>query len=403
VTKDDKLSPEEFNRDQILVATPHARVLASYLAEKHVRVLKEDESADLGLTLLEVPVEQVEAAARLHTAADAPDEPLSRLFHMIYDHFSNDYVGWVPTIGKNRLVRPVMGAGHNIGGGGKCWPKLAHLDLAPRPAEPGARVRVGVADTAIYAHPWLAGAYQAASTGIWADGEPTGYVGGHATFIAGLIAQRAPGAMLDMRAVLSPELTADAWQVAQEVVRLGRSGIDVLNLSFSTFTDDNVRPMVLKTALDRIGPDVVVVAAAGNHGASSDVGRPSWPAADPDVVAVTAVDSGGQVPEWSTAPDRPWVDVVATGEEVVSTFPRGKFEVGPADRRYGEQFDGFASWGGTSFATAQVTGAIAALTVPGRVTAAEAFEQVLSTAFPLPVQGSTAGKGDAQLTKPWIR
>ena len=38
---------------------------------------------------------------------------------LLYLDFRRDYAGWVPTMGKNRLVMPVTGA-HKIGGGSDC-------------------------------------------------------------------------------------------------------------------------------------------------------------------------------------------------------------------------------------------------------------------------------------------
>lgn len=402
MTKTEKCSAEEFRNDQIVVANPHIAMVGSYLAGQGIRPSRSEESRDLGLTLLELPGKEVERVAHLNVANDAPTEPLSRLMHLIYQHFKSRYDGWVPTIGKNRLLRPVMGAPHNIGGGGRCWPTTADLHLDRRLDEPGWGVRVGVADTAIYAHPWLAGAYHAASADIWTEDEPASYMGGHATFIAGLIARRAPGALLEIRSVLGPNLTADAWDVARELVDFGRSGLDVLNLSLGTFADDDQEPMLLSTMLDRIDPGVVVVAAAGNHGGTEDDGRPSWPAGNPRVVAVTAVDSDGKLPDWSTSTDRPWVDVAAHGVDVTSIFLDRTLEVGPPGAQQPEYFNGSATWSGTSFATANVAGAIAALTVPHRTSAAAAVEQLLRDAPPLFVEGQQPSESQP-FTKPWIK
>jgi subtilisin family serine protease len=120
-------------------------------------------------------------------------------------------------------------------------------------------------------------------------------------------------------------------------------------------------------------------------------------------MAVTAVDSKGKVPKWSTAIHRPWVKVAAPGEAVVSTFPRREFTIGPDEAPRPEKFDGFATWGGTSFATAQVTGAIAALTVPGRVTAKEAADQLLRDAAEIPVEDPHLSRSESVYTKPWIK
>jgi hypothetical protein len=83
-----------------------------------------------------------------------------------------------------------------------------------------------------------------------------------------------------------------------------------------------------------------------------------WPAALPGVVAVGAMDRDGIRLPFS--PDAPWVSCQAVGFEVRGAYPGG-----------------WAKWTGTSFAAARVTGMVAARTVPGRVSPAEAFELVL--------------------------
>jgi len=63
----------------------------------------------------------------------------------------------------------------------------------------------------------------------------------------------------------------------------------------------------------------------------------------------------------------------------VTRGPDGSLvDAGPAD--FGEP--GYASWDGTSFAAANVTGAIAALIVPGRVSGYGALDQLRSPAGP---------------------
>src|SRR5439155_505464 len=116
---------------------------------------------------------------------------------------------------------------------------------------------------------------------------------------------------------------------------------------------------------DRLGPDVVVVAAAGNHG---ELGRdpdpdtgltgrtPIWPAALDGVVAVGAHD--GHDPAHPTAgfsPHRaPWVDLLAPGVDEESTFLTG--DVSVLVRQEGKLVvedtvdfaAGYATWRGTS-------------------------------------------------------
>jgi hypothetical protein len=212
-------------------------------------------------------------------------------------------------------------------------------------------------------------------------------VAGHATFVTGLVLYQAPGCIVEVRKVLAPENgEADAWSVAEGIVELGRSGLDVLNLSLFCRTDDDREPLLLATAIDRLGPDTVVVAAAGNYGketAEEDPSRPTWPAALPHVIAVGSATADMR-PAATTPQHVPWVDVYSTGEDVVSTFLEGDVIPALPDDEWKtgrfspnkETFAGYARWSGSSFAAAKVTGAIAARTALGRVPAQVAWAQL---------------------------
>jgi subtilisin family serine protease len=254
-------------------------------------------------------------------------------------------------------------------------------------------VRVGLLDTSIWPHPMLSGGWVAPSGDVL-DGDLSGgtsgqeeprFVAGHATFIAGLILDQAPGCVVEHRRVLSDETgEADSWEVANAIVRLGDTGVDLMNLSFVCYTHDAQPPLVLATAIDRLDPRIVVVAAAGNHGdlPENEVGhprQPAWPAALDDVLAVGSIDEHGEEAPFTPA-NAPWVDVLAPGVDVSSTFFKGRVRL-PDDSP--GTFDGSASWSGTSFSAALVSGAIAARTVPGEVSAraardglADSFERV---------------------------
>jgi subtilisin family serine protease len=376
--------------NEIAVATSHVGMVRHALDVRGVHSGVRDESRDLGLTLLTLP--DGEIAHAVQGDQEGPNKPLSRLMRLLYHDFRDAYGGWVPTMGKNRRVLPVTGA-HTIEGGGAGTPSAAQPNLAPRAGEPGRGVRVGIADTALYANPWLAGSYQAAPASMWEDqGSAPEYAVGHATFVAGLVLQRAPGATLEALRVLGANAEADSWDVAKDLVLFARSGLDVLNLSFGCFTEDNRPPLVLSAALERIGSRVVVVAAAGNHGATTYARHPMWPAALEQVVAVGATDGAGGRPAWSPDPELPWIDVVAPGEAVTSTYLLGKVDLRSDGGAPDEPFDGFARWSGTSFSAAQVSGAVAAGVIPGETGASTALAQVLASAAKTP---------DSSV--PWIR
>jgi subtilisin len=213
----------------------------------------------------------------------------------------------------------------------------------------GTGMRVGVMDTGIDpTHPDLrvVAGYNAVTRRTapedWRD--DLSVCGGHGTHVAGTIAARdngvgvvgvAPDADLyairifevvdgQCGAFLSSQLEGIRWAID--------AGMHLLNLSLAG------TPSVLFTDLlaqaDAAG--MVVVAAAGNEG-----GVLAFPADMPSTVAVGSVDARNQLSLFSSR--GPALDVVAPGQQVLSTLPGG---------RYG-QLDG------TSMATPHVTGLLA--------------------------------------------
>ena len=47
---------------------------------------------------------------------------------------------------------------------------------------------------------------------------------------------------MEVRSLLDEKGEADSWKAAEAIARFGQSGIDVLNLSFGSHTEDNERP-----------------------------------------------------------------------------------------------------------------------------------------------------------------
>lgn len=364
--------------DQIAVANAHAKVVLSRLQNQGLLTATEPErDNELGLTLVDLDTAAVEAQAEqirragaaAASGADAdqvvaggPTPDLTVVLRDLYQQFSSAYGGWVPTMGTNRMV---VGTAHNINGGGQGDPKPSDQPLLQSPPELGAFVRIGVADTGPYLRNVLDGSCLVPRTQQWsATGGTAPVASGHGTFVAGLILQQAPGSTIVATQILDESGQADSWAVAKVLVRLARAGIQVLNLSIQCRTADNQKPLVLSTAIDRLGQAIQVVAAAGNHDPRKrdEALLPVWPAAFDDVLAVTADDQRYEIPDWSTAADLPWVDCVAPGVDVVSTYPPLILSdirdgVAPVDD---EAKGSLVSWSGTSFAAATVTGLIAA-------------------------------------------
>ena len=420
---------EQFHLDELVVALPHLGAVLAELGRLGAGPDKgePDERLDLALVKLGATGQAVArleaedpegfAAKRQEVECErgqAPP-PIDLLLWGLRERFRGMHDGWIPTMGKNRVLRPVTGeyvigggdegrprppGEYVIGGGGERppappdvqWPFPARGTPELGGVDAGRGVRVGVLDTQLAAHPWLAGTYVAEPDAMLSDpsrleAKPR-WPEGHATFVAGLIVREAPAVQLDVRLGLTREdATADTWNVAKALVRFAHSGAHVLNLSLGCFTEDDAAPLVLARAIDKLDPELVVVAAAGNHGATrpDDVKpqaprprAPLWPAALDDVVAVGATNGATNDDDRDRAPfspDAAWVDLMAPGVDVTSTYLTG--DVDGDEDPFPTYFPGYARWSGTSFATAIVSGAIAGGTEPGRVSAREALGSLL--------------------------
>jgi membrane-anchored mycosin MYCP len=428
---------EAYEEDQLVVALSDLAVVRGALRERAIGVADEKCDKRLGLALLTLSGvaagatklrEDGSGLAGRVTEAKRPAlqperaEPsdLDLIIFWLRESFQSAYGGWVPTIGKNRVIEPVRGLPY-LGGGGEGDPYFGGVNdprrspranggtsavspgpsVAPpewprRAASPGQGVRVGVLDTRLYPNEWLAGGYVAAAHDLLQvpvpGSSPRPASAGHATFIAGLILSRAPGAEIVIRPVLNEQAVGKAWDVATDMAGFIGSGVNILNLSFGCFTDDGEPPLVLARAVSLLSAEILLVAAAGNHGDIDELRAkgeladepwtrgltsktPLWPAAFDEVIAVGATDGNEPAP---FSVQTPWVDLTAPGVDVVSTYLTGEVKLAsPAPGSPTTTFsDGFAYWDGTSFAAAAVSGAVAAKMVPGRCDARQALASI---------------------------
>lgn len=368
-----------FTDDQFVVSLPYARLVLRELTAWEPGLAQQLDAHDgLGLALVSVRAGDAvrvlersdrEAVNALRTGRDGEQlSDLEIVMRALRTSFSARYAGWVPTMGKNRVMARVAGSYViDIIGNGRPRVEAAYvIDITgagapdpiddarrvePRGDAPGRGARIGLLDTRLTPHPWLAGGY-VASAATMLPTHPRHaipFTSGHATFITGLLLRQAPGAVVEVHCGLEDDGTTDSWRVATQIADLALDSPDVVNLSLGCTTEDGEPPLVLMAAINALDASTVVVAAAGNHATAddSDVPKPSWPAALDNVIAVGAVDGRRERADFS--PDVPWVDAFALGLDVVSTS--------------GVRADGrgeLARWDGTSFAAAVVSGAIAA-------------------------------------------
>jgi len=149
----------------------------------------------------------------------------------------------------------------------------------------------------------------------------------HGTAIAGAIAAHgkllgiAPGAkLLAVRAFddTPGEAKGTSFAIYKGLQWAADNGARVVNMSFAGPADPALHRM-LAAAYDK---DMVLIAAAGNAGPNA---APPYPAADPDVIAVTATDSHDGL--FNMANRGRYVAVSAPGVEILVLAPGDSYQI----------------------------------------------------------------------------
>jgi subtilisin family serine protease len=306
-------------RGQLLVTSPSAALLAAARAEGYAVVRERRlEALDLSITTLRAPAgwDTQRALQRLRELDPGANVDL--------DHLYLDS-------GETGLPRQGVAA-------------------AAAPAAGGAPVKVGLIDAGVEtAHPLL----RHASITAWGCGGRK-VASAHGTAVASLLVGRgehfrsaAPGAALYAADVYCEDpIGGSVEAVAAALAWLIGEQVPVVNISL-VGPANRALALVVRRAAAR---GVLLVAAVGNDGPAAP---PLYPAAYPDVVAVTAVDARGRVlPEACRGPHvafaAPGADMAAAGVgDGPYTAPRG-----------------------TSFAAPLVTGLLAASLHAGDAAAA---------------------------------
>lgn len=184
-------------------------------------------------------------------------------------------------------------------------------------------VKVGVVDTAVdLEHPALAG--MRSKLGSFGSGSVASASMWHGTGVAALLAG-APDSVTPGLVPSSDFLIADIFSKGEDgmpesdsvgLLRalhwLDRLGVNVVNLSISGVRDEAVEAVI--TAMSKRG--VIFVAAAGNDGPN---GMPSYPAAYPAVIAVTAVNK--DLIAYRNATRGDYIDLAAPGVNIFTALP----------------------------------------------------------------------------------
>ncbi len=270
---------------------------------------------------------------------------------------------------------------------GQQW-ALPVIDAATAwPSADGTGIVVAVVDTGVADdHPDLIGQLVTGRNIINGTDDPYDYHG-HGTHVAGIIAAStnngvgvagaAPGARIMPVQVLSRTGAGTSSHVAQGIRWAVDNGADIINLSlgggWSLAISDAVR-----YAVDN---DVVVVAAAGNDGQKGNTA--SWPAADPNTLAVASVDPSLATSVFSTRGS--YVDISAPGRSILSTHLNNSY----------------ANLSGTSMSAPYASAIAAALRqLEPDLTEHQVRDRLKTTAIDLPPVGKDTATGHGLVTFP---
>jgi subtilisin family serine protease len=214
-----------------------------------------------------------------------------------------------------------------------------HLPQAHALAK-GDKILVAVIDSGVdINHPELAGAIAETYDTLGSPLTPHK----HGTAIAGLIAAHArlmgaaPGARILAIRVFNPtDKGADGttFNILKGLDWAAAHDARVINMSFAGPAD----PAIHRSLEAARKKGIVLVAAVGNAGAKSP---PLYPAADPNVIAVTATDADDKLFEQSNRGN--YIAVAAPGAKILVANPDGAYEVSS----------------GTSYSGAEVSGIVA--------------------------------------------
>lgn len=209
----------------------------------------------------------------------------------------------------------------------------------------GKGVKVAVLDTGISPHPDLAlagGVSCVEYTSSYADDD------GHGTHVAGIIAASnngvgvvgvAPDAQLYAVKVLDQTGEGYTSDIVAGINWCITNGMNVINMSFGTYTGSYAMTMVLRQAVEN---GILCVAAGGNEGDPEGAGETvNYPGRYESVIAVAATDAYNRRATFSASGSK--IELAAPGVHVLSTYPGNDY----------------AYMDGTSMAAPYVSGIIA--------------------------------------------
>ena len=216
---------------------------------------------------------------------------------------------------------------------------------------------------------------------------------GHGTHVSGTIAASlnqtgvigvAPEAELLIVKVLDKNGSGQYEWIKNGILYAIEQKADIISMSLGGPSDDPGLHEAIKSAVQN---NILVVCAAGNEGDGDDkTDELSYPACYNEVISVGAINFERRSSDFTNSNSE--VDLVAPGEEILSTFLKGKY----------------AKLSGTSMAAPHVSGALALIKIIanesfGRnLTEPELYAQLIKRTIPLDRTPKLEGNGLVYLT-----
>jgi Subtilase family/Fervidolysin N-terminal prodomain len=166
------------------------------------------------------------------------------------------------------------------------------VNLQLNPPGSSGKVIVGLVDTPVQPLDGSLNQFLLKEISVAGDASPSSSDITHGTAMAetilramGIAGQGATSAQILPVDVYGSSATTTSWNVALGIQAAVNGGATVLNLSLGSSGDSSVLDAMIQQA---VNDGIQIFAAAGNQ----PVATPTYPAADPGVIAVTAVDRG---------------------------------------------------------------------------------------------------------------
>lgn len=238
------------------------------------------------------------------------------------------------------------------------------LNLRPRRVSRGEEIVVAVVDTPVQTEGTVLKDFLLPAIQVAGEADPPADHLTHGTSMATTIlngvaasataAEGTPVRILPVD-IYGPHESSTSFALAQGISAAIEAGAEVINLSLGS---EAASPIVHQVIQAGHAQGVIFVAAAGNE----PVETPTYPAAYPEVVAVTAADRGGEVAPYANRGD--FVDLLAPGLSLVPFHGQPYYVIG------------------TSAAAANTTGQAANLIVGQGLRGAALEEAIRKAEFP---------------------